>query len=398
VTSLSRWRRVIAALIAGLLGYLCRATPPDLADFAGLGQDLLAGRFATVYASAWNQAGPAQLLISRLLMIGSRDGVPSPPLTAVGNIGLVLGAMALCTRLSGDRGAALARREAVVGLVTLLWLGVPMPWNGHPAELAIPLCWAYAVTAQKRDRRWIAAAVLALATAIAPWAVLGFPCLFAAAGVRRVCGTGLLAAALGAGCYLPFVLTGHFAMFYQRWAIMPDTLPHLLAPDLLEVTWPVRALQGAVVAVGCALIARRHRDERLVIAAGPLAAVLLRVATDPGDLTYYWFPVAVPTILLLAVLPGTEPRRRRVLAVVLAYLALLTESAKWTVPGAVSCIVVLLALLHRAAPPPTSTATEPSFDRAQPGGMLTAFAEPVTGTAGLGSVRRTPFDRLRSPG
>ncbi|MGX6607280.1 hypothetical protein ACWKSP_34915 [Micromonosporaceae bacterium Da 78-11] len=342
-------QRAIAAVVAGLLGYVCPAMPADLDAFAALGQELLEGRFAAVYDNAWNQAGPVQLLVSRLLMIGGRDGTPAPLLMAAVNIGLVLAAMSACARLTDDRGAGLARRETVVGVLTLLWLAVPMPWNGHPVELAVPLCWAYAIVSQKQGRWWVAAVVLAAASAIAPWAVLGFPCLFAVPGLRRVGGTGLLATALGVGCYLPFVLTGHFAMFHYRWGVGDGTLLHFLAPGLPDVTWPVRILQGVVVAAGCGLVAWRCRDDRLVLAAAPLTAALLRVATDPKDYTYYWLPVAVTTILLPAVLPATQPRLRRLLAVALGYLVLPAEATRWAGPGAVVCLLVLLTLLSPAA-------------------------------------------------
>jgi hypothetical protein len=340
--TLLRYRRIIAAVIAGVLGYLTTSLPPDLVAFGKFGRLLLAGHFADVYAQAWNQAGPVQLVINRLLLIGARDGLPSPLLMALVDIGLVLAGMTLCARSNPD--ALLARREAVVGVLTLMWLAAPMPWNGHPAEVAIPLCWAYAIALQRRGRSLPAAAMLALAGAIAPWALLGFPCLFAAAGLRRVCASGALAVALSVLGYLPFVLTGHFAMFEQTWGIADGTLIHVLAPSLHELTWWIRLLQGAVVAAGSGLFAWRHRDQRVTIGTAPLCATLLRVATDPLDFAYYWFPVAIATLLTLALMPGSEPRYRQALAMVLGYLALLSESARWTVPGALACLAVLLAM------------------------------------------------------
>jgi hypothetical protein len=334
---LLRYRRIIAAVIAGVLGYLTTALPLDLSAFGELGQLLLEGHFRAVYAQSWNQAGPVQLVISRLLLIGARDGLPSPALMALVDIGLVLAAMAMCERQSPVRGA-------VVGVLTLLWLAAPMPWNGHPAEVAIPLCWAYAIVLQRRGRTWPAAVVLALAVAIAPWALLGFPCLFAAHGLRRVSATGALAVAISVGCYLPFALSGHFAMFERTWGVADGTLIHFLAPGLHELTWWLRILQGAVVAAGCGLFAWRYRDRRLTIATAPACAALLRVATDPLNFSYYWFPVAVATLLMLALMPDSEPRYRQVLAVVLGYLAVLSEATRWTVPGVLACLATLLAI------------------------------------------------------
>jgi hypothetical protein len=344
--------RVTAMLAAGVLGWLDTAAPPDLISFGALGQSILAGRLGEVYDAAWNQAGPVQLLASRLLVIGAQLGRPARPATALIDAGLVLAAMALCARLTADRGAALARREAVAAVLALVWLAAPAPWNGHPAELAIPAGWAYAIVLLRRGRAGPAAAVLALTAAIAPWAALGFGCLLAAAPPRRALRTGALAAALGTAAYLPFVATGHFAMFTLHWPVADGSLVHLLAPGRHELTWWLRLVQGAVVAGGCAFVAWRFRDRRVVLALAPLTATLLRVATDPLDMSYYWFPAAVATLLLLALVPATETPAVRALAAGLGYLTLLAEAARWTVAGPFACLAVMAVLLAVTRPDP----------------------------------------------
>jgi hypothetical protein len=170
-----RWHRLVAAGLAGAVGWLNQELPPDLADFATLGDRLLGGQLAAVYAPAWNQAGPVQLLVSRALLIGGEDGMPARRLLAAVDAALVLGAMALCPRLSGDRGPALLRREVAVAVLGLLWLTAALPWNGHPAELAVPLCWTLAPALLRGGHLLGAAAVLALAVAVAPWAVSECP-------------------------------------------------------------------------------------------------------------------------------------------------------------------------------------------------------------------------------
>jgi hypothetical protein len=231
-----------------------------------------------------------------------------------------------------------SKREVFAGLLALLWLEAPLPWNGHPAELWIPVLWAYAIVLRRSDRALAAAAALALAVAIAPWALLGLPCLLAAAPLARAAGTGLLAAVLGAACYLPFVLTGHFAMFTLRWSTSGDTLAGLAG--IGEVTWWVRLAQGVVVAGGVALIARWRRADPLAAGIVPLAATLLRIVTDPVSHQYYWYPVAVASLLLFAMAPAG----RVIGAGVLGYLALLAESANLTVPGPLICLAVLLVV------------------------------------------------------
>jgi len=51
--------------------------------------------------------------------------------------------------------------------------------------------------------------------------------------------------------YLPFVVTGHFAMGGYRWQIASQTLlGHVFAPGT-SFGWPLRLAQGAVaVAIG----------------------------------------------------------------------------------------------------------------------------------------------------
>jgi hypothetical protein len=170
--------------------------------------------------------------------------------------------------------------------------------------------------------------------------VLGLPCLLAAPGWRRAAWAGGLAAALGAGCYLPFVLSGHFAMFEIRWTVSGGTLAALAGLD--RVTWWLRLAQGAVVAAGVALAARRYRAQRLGFVVVPLVAALLRVATDPKTLPYYWTSVAVLALWLFALLPASTPRWRRAVAGGLGYLSLLSEAANWTVAGSLACLVLLL--------------------------------------------------------
>ncbi|GAA2614959.1 hypothetical protein Adu01nite_33070 [Paractinoplanes durhamensis] len=318
---------MVAALLAALFGVLTVTVPPDVADFAAAADQMLHGRLGEVYAAAWNQAGPAQLLISRLLMIGGgRDGLPALPVVALVDAALVVAAMWLGR---GDR-----RRELCAGGLALLWVLAPLPWNGHPAELAIPVLWAYAISLKKPLP---AAAVLALGVAIAPWAMLGIPCLLAAVPLRRALWTGVLAAGLGVACYLPFVLTGHFAMFDLRWRVASQTIAGLLG--VTEVTWWLRLAQGVIVAGGVALIAGHSRGLPQAV---PLAAALLRVVTDPVAYPYYWYPVAVASFLLLAV-----ERRRLLITGGIGYLALLAESGNWTVPGALACLALVVVMIRK---------------------------------------------------
>jgi hypothetical protein len=317
--------------VAGLLGFFSTSLPADLADFAALGGRLLGGRLDGIYDDGWNQAGPLQLIISRLLLAGGRDGMPSSPATALVDAGLMLAALAVAAGSTG--------RQAATGGLTLVWLAGPVPWNGHPAEVLIAGLWAYAVLLHRRGRTLAAAVTLALAVAIAPWAILGLACLLAVPGFGRAVRTAALAGGLGVLAYLPFVLTGHFGMFGHVWGVGPGSLVHLLRPGLRQVTWPIRLGQAALVAGGTGLLARRFRGEPLMIAAGPLAAGLLRVATDPLAYAYYWTPVAVGTVLLVAL-----ARTRLAATVVAGYLTVLAATAGSPF-AALACVGVLVLVL-----------------------------------------------------
>jgi len=339
VTPPVRCRRVAGAVLGAALALLTLTATPDLVDFAGAGELLLHGRFGEVYAQPWNQAGPVQLLISRLLMIGAApDGTPWPPLVASGAAAFVAGVMWL--------GRGDPWREAAAGLLALLWAAAPMPWSGHPVEILVPVLWAYAIVCQRNGRDLAAAGLHALGVAIAPWAIIGLPALLATARPLLALRLGVLTAVLGVACYLPCVLTGHFAMFRYRWVVAPGTPASLLG--LSTAGWWLRPAQGLVVLAGVALIARRMRGSRMAIAVVPLTAALLRVTTDPVAQPYYWYPAAVASLLLMAMM------RRWVPAAVLAWAVLLGESVSSPLVAGSVCLVPLLVIAGRKSVPPVA--------------------------------------------
>ncbi|BCY12671.1 hypothetical protein [Actinoplanes sp. L3-i22] len=340
-----RGRWVAAALAATLLALFTTDQPFDLADFAAYGQRILDGHLSGVYEDGWNQAGPVQLLVSWLLMIGGSTGTPAAAVRVAVNVGLALGAMALCRRLNTGTGRPAGLRETATGLLVLLWLAVPVPWYGHPAELLVPVLWSYASVLHRRERTGTAAALLGVSVAIAPWAILGFPCLLAVTGLRRAIRAWILAGAVGVAFYLPFVLAGNFHMFSHVWRVDDDTLIRLLFPDLATVTWPLRLVQAVLVAGTCAAVAYRFRGQRVVYAAAPAAASLIRIFSDPVSLRYYWITVAVATVLAFVLVSDAERPRRQLLALLLGYLAAFGGLATRQVPGTIACLVVLAALL-----------------------------------------------------
>ncbi|BEL06859.1 hypothetical protein Q0Z83_050500 [Actinoplanes sichuanensis] len=337
---LLRRRRWVAGLLAALIGLIAQPRPEDLLAFADLGRKVLAGRLDEVYAGAFTQAGPLQLVLSRWLLIGGEAAMPAAVVRIVVDVALTLGAMAAC------RGRPV--RECVVAVLALLWLLGPTPWAGHPVEVAIPILWCCAMVLQ-RDGRWVVAATLLGASVlIAPIAVLGFPCLLAVAGPVRAARTALMAAGIALSGFLPFVVSGEFGMFGHVWPVNPGTLPYLLG--LRAATWTARLMQAVVVSGGCALAAVLLRGRPVAVAAAPLVAALLRLATDPIMFDYYWLPASVGSVLLVALLPDDLRPAWQVSAVVLGYLTMLAATTDQGAIGAAAMLAGYLALAVSVRP------------------------------------------------
>ncbi|MEU4157393.1 hypothetical protein [Actinoplanes sp. NPDC026670] len=359
--SVHRWW--VAGILAALVPLV---VPPsssaDLVDFAALGTKVLGGRFDEVYAGTFTQAGPLQLVLSRVLLIGGADGVPHPLVMVVIDVALMLGAMAAC------RGRAV--REVVVAVLALLWLIGPMPWTGHPVESIVGVLWAYAIVVDRKGRWPAAALMLGVSVWIAPVAVLGFPCMLAVSGgssaaptgnavgggaaartgdavggIVRAVRTWVVAGLIAVVGYVPFVVSGRFEMFGHVWPVDPGTLPYLLG--LREVTWATRLGQAVIVAGGCAAVAWLLRGRLVAVAAAPAAAGLLRVVTDPLAFGYYWLPVAVGSVLLVALLPDDLAIWRKSLVAAAGYVTVMGVAIGHATAGALlamaGCLVAAIS-------------------------------------------------------
>jgi hypothetical protein len=329
----AHFRKIVAGLLAALIGLLNHDTPLDLQAFSDLGRRVLAGHFDEAYAGTFTQAGPLQLVLSRLLLIGGHEGIPPAPTRILIDVALTVGAMTACR---GDHV-----REIAAGILTLLWVLGPAPWSGHPIEVAVPVLWAYGMILSPR----VSPIALAVSVLIAPLAVLGFPCLLAVSRPTRAARIALIALGLAALGYLPFVLSGNFGMFGHVWTVARGTLPHVLG--LHEVTWAARLGQAVVAGGGCALVAWLLRGRPVAVAAAPLTAALLRVATDPLVFEYYWVPVAAGSVLLVAMLPRETPIWLPVVAGYAAVMAATTDQAALGALGCMAAYVVIFSLPAR---------------------------------------------------
>lgn len=365
-----RGRAALFVGAAAALGVLDAGLPADLTSFAGGGKAIVTGHLAIVYANPGTQAGPVQLVLSWLLMIGSDGNGPTRLGAAALNAAVMIGAITLCRRTAqstpspDSRTEIRAKRhEIVIGVLVLLWLTPGPLWDGHPVELLVAALWLAAVSLVDAKRWVVAGVALGITAAIAPWGVLGFPALLACRHRRRAYPAVVLGGAVAVLAYVPFVLTGHFALFDYTWLVNPHSLIHLFAPGQRRMSWVLRVVQAVVIVAGTAGAAALVRRRGATPAVAVLVAAVLRVATDPLQLNYYWTSVGVAAITIAAT---TAPSRRAWWAAAVAYAAWAGATLGWTVETAGLCLAlaVPIAAFTATRSPAASPSAEDTLTRA----------------------------------
>jgi hypothetical protein len=340
-----RLRWSLWAVLAFVAAVLARADdPPDLLSFGERGAAILNGHLSQVYLGSWNQAGPAQLIGARLLLLGSSTDRPLFGVELAVDFALLALLRLVCRRSRASAGV-----EFVLAGVAVVWLGPAGLWSGHPVEVAIPVLWLVAARYAIRGRWLIVGLLLGLAALVAPWAMVAAPIAFVGrTGAIRAISLAIVVALSG---YLPFLISGQFGMFSHTWPINSHTLVHLLAPGLTEFNWSLRLLQAGVAAGGCFAAVRWLRGRVDAQWAAPLVAVLLRILLDPVLLSYYWLPAG-----LLVIAGGalrctvTRPLPRRRVTVALIALGYLTYLGAAGVAPVLTCLACLVATAVAVTP------------------------------------------------
>jgi hypothetical protein len=232
--------------------------------------------------------------------------------------------------------------------------------TGHPAQVIIPLLWIVAACAARAGQPLASGILIGLSAGWEVWGLLGAPIVLLAAH-PRILRTGLAAAGTALLLYLPFVLTGHFAMFGMTWRIGAASLPHLLAPDLATFPWTLRLAQAVLaVAAGCA-VAMLTRSTDYGIWLVPLAILLVRLLPDPLLFGYYWVAPATVALLLAGALLMSREWVAGSIAVVLI-LVVWIPSAR-TVPVAcamLTAVAAATAVVAMRARAPCETRNRPA--------------------------------------
>lgn len=337
-----------ASLVAG------RFEPADLALLADAGESLARGRLDRVYADPAVQAGPLTLLLLAVLRGTTRWSA---------DLGVSLQIAALCALVAGCTVAAVRlavpRPGAVRGVAMLgagvgaLLYGTLILQEAHPSHPLIALLWLLAARAARDGRPVAVGLLLGTACALDTWGILAAGVVLALGPWRSMARAVLVAAAVVAVWWGPFVIAGLHAFAY-RWPADPGSIPGLLFAGA-AVSWWWRAAQGVVAGVAGALTAWRLRDSPHLPWVLPCVVVAARLPLDPVWYPYYEIPVSMMAIVGLAALFASAERRRAAAVACTALALLLPPVLRLTLPAqlamfaAVACLGLLPILLVPSA-------------------------------------------------
>ena len=341
------WLVAALAIWNALVDLLGGPRDSDFTEMIVGGEILFSSRWAFAFEDPVIQNGPLTLTWAGINTVVDRvTGVPAQFLFAVAVYGgFSVGAMFLTRVLYRDRGqTAPPGIELAVGVVTIIsgiaWNGVQ---SGQPVDAIVAVIWILVARAALRDRPVQAGLLLTVAAGVKLVAVLGVPLLLLLPGLRRRATAVAVMAAGATFLYLPFYVFGEANILDYRWPVHTGTLVSLIIPAGSEFPWLLRVIQGAIVVGGGALIVRGLKEMPDVVWLGPLALSLLRIATDPIKVGYYWLAPETCILVGIALLFPRLAAGERVAAVVLFFV--MTFSFLIPVVGIASRYVIALAAL-----------------------------------------------------
>ncbi|MDQ1686626.1 MAG: hypothetical protein QOC82_3363 [Frankiaceae bacterium] len=224
---------------------------------------------------------PALLLVRGLDAIGS---------LAVVHVLLALGLVGVLW-LGERTAAALGHRPApglalIVGVLAAIgWTSLAGDWL-HVEDAVALLCLAAAILLLANGKWLPAAALVGLAIAVKPWAVLGLPLLLVIPR-RAILRPALATVAVPAACWLPFLIADPHTtrITHTPFPVKPTTPVHLLHLASGVAPGWIRTVQ-LLAAIALAAAVCRRRPDRLADALA--AGVVGRLLLDVADYPYYW--------------------------------------------------------------------------------------------------------------
>lgn len=304
---MAEWMRRVAAwgapiVAASTAALLVGRNGGDSYRFVGAGRTLLSTHWSHAFASKYIQAGPLQLALFG--SIGRSSTVLAVVLALATTLLLLAVAVAV-----GVRSPTLL---TAVGLfaVGAGFTRVGYEW-GHPADAVLPLVWILSATYVLRGRVELAAVLVGLSAGLETWGILGVAVLALAPQWREAARGVLVAAAVPAVLFLPFVLGGHFAMESYVWPVRHPSFMSLFLANGYAFGWPLRLLQGAVAVGAGVASARLLRTSPHAPWVVPLAVVATRLLLDPLFLSYYRPAVEGPVFVGAALVVSRVGALRR---------------------------------------------------------------------------------------
>lgn len=338
----------------------------DIQLFADAGNALLRGDIAQVYANPMNQAGPLQVVadawIVNLAQYGAFPGSWYVVQAVIAALVLFIGGAGVCAALDAsgvDLSRGVGRVAAIwgpyVGMVLLAIWNVPMfvYLSGHWWQLLVVAGWVAGGVLLVRGRPVAAGMVAAWGVLWEPWAVFGG--FFVLWALRWRDAAWYVAASLlvGVAAWGVFVVQPTFAFTEYEWLVRPDSGWALLVEPESPFPWTARVVQTVLVAGVVTVAALMVRARGVLSPAsgswGPLwwsvwlsvVIVAARISTDVWFGQYYYAPVTVGILVLLAVTVAARfyiPSGLLIGAVVFTF----TGSLPWGPFGAAAGVLVLV--------------------------------------------------------
>ena len=280
-----RLRYVLLATIS-LAGGVVAGGRGDWNEFVAAGGSLLGRDGLHFFVRHGDvQTGPLSLVLARLFAFTPRNGFVLCTIASAA-LGLVaihcLEAAHKSTRGIDRRGTELT--TLVGGIVVVFWWA-KLGGYGHLDDALVLTAAAASVLLIRRNRRIVAAVLIGIAIATKPWAVIFLPLTFGTFGaVRARLKPVLIASVIGALFWAPFVLAAPKTLSSLRPTVnvAADSVIRLFGFSSNDVPAWLRSAQLSGALAVAAIAMWRGRAGGVI-----LAAIAVRLATDPGTWSYY---------------------------------------------------------------------------------------------------------------
>jgi hypothetical protein len=272
----------------------------DAGVFLPAGRTLLSAHWSRTFADPAVQAGPIELVLyGGADLLGRASGLPFQVwLGLFVSLAIVPSVVAITGSMFRE-SSAMRVAQFVAGMGAALVLVRHTLDSGHPAEVAIPLMWAFGVIAVRRGRFMLAGVLLGLSAGWELWGVLGAPVALLATDKRSSLKVSGVQSATTLASFAPFFLFGSVHTFQNRWFVTVQSPLSLIVPAGTTVTWEYRLVQGIFAVCLGGVVARVARRSSHALWEVPAAVITGRFLLEPVNFRYYW--LAIWSLALIAV-------------------------------------------------------------------------------------------------